>query len=55
MILGTGVDITEVNRIKKAVEKWGEAFLTRVFTGEELDNAKTRGEFIPASFGKVCR
>ncbi|MFA5724994.1 MAG: holo-ACP synthase, partial [Candidatus Omnitrophota bacterium] len=42
MILGTGVDITEVSRIKKAAERWGEAFLNRVFTDEELINAKLR-------------
>lgn len=42
MILGTGVDITEVNRLKKAVEKWGDAFLERIFTKEELNNARTR-------------
>lgn len=42
-VVGTGVDITEVRRLKQAVEKWGEAFLSRVFTKEELDNAKTRG------------
>ncbi len=42
MVLGTGVDITEVSRLKKAVEKWGDAFLNRVFTDEELHNAKTR-------------
>jgi holo-[acyl-carrier protein] synthase len=43
MILGTGVDITEVRRLRQAVEKWGEEFLSRVFTYEELENAKTRG------------
>ncbi|MFY9402042.1 MAG: holo-ACP synthase [Candidatus Omnitrophota bacterium] len=42
MILGTGVDITEVNRLKKAIEKWGESFLERIFTREELNNAKSR-------------
>jgi len=42
MIVGTGVDITEVSRLKKAVEKWGDAFLEKVFTKEELDNAKTK-------------
>ncbi len=42
MILGTGVDITEVNRLKKAVEKWGDAFLERIYTKEELNNARTR-------------
>jgi holo-[acyl-carrier protein] synthase len=36
MIVGTGVDITEVRRIKAAVERFGERFLSRVFTPEEL-------------------
>ena len=42
MIIGTGVDITEVNRLRKAVEKWGKEFLQRVFTSDELKNARTR-------------
>jgi len=42
-IIGTGVDITEVNRLKKAVEKWGESFLKKVFTGREMENSRTRG------------
>ena len=36
MIIGTGVDITEVKRLRQAVEKWGKGFLNRVFTQEEL-------------------
>ena len=43
MIIGTGVDITEVKRLRQAVEKWGAGFLSRVFTPEELENAKSRG------------
>lgn len=42
MILGTGVDITEVNRLRRAVEKWGDVFLRKIFTEMELENAKTR-------------
>ena len=42
-IIGTGVDITEVNRLRKAIEKWGASFLERVFTEKEMKNAKTRG------------
>ncbi len=42
MIVGTGVDITEVRRLKQAVEKWGDAFLTRIFTDTELRNARGR-------------
>ncbi len=42
MIIGTGVDIIEVRRLRQAIEKWGRSFLERVFTGEELENAKNR-------------
>src|SRR5215472_6680795 len=36
MIVGTGVDIAEVVRIKAAVERFGERFLRRVFTPAEV-------------------
>lgn len=43
MILGTGVDIIEVRRLKKAVERWGRTFLNKVFTKAEQENAEKRG------------
>jgi holo-[acyl-carrier protein] synthase len=36
MIVGTGVDITEVDRIEAAVKRFGDRFLKRVFTPEEV-------------------
>jgi len=36
MIVGTGVDIAEVRRIKAAVERFGDRFLKRVFTPAEV-------------------
>jgi holo-[acyl-carrier protein] synthase len=36
MIVGTGVDITEVVRIRAAVDRFGERFLKRVFTPDEV-------------------
>jgi len=36
MIVGTGVDIAEVGRIKAAVERFGDRFLKRVFTLAEV-------------------
>lgn len=54
MIIGTGVDITEVRRLRQAIEKWGETFLNRVFTKEELDNAKTRGSFYQHLAGRFA-
>jgi len=54
MIIGTGVDITEVKRLKQAIEKWGDSFTQRVFTEEELKNAKTRGSFYQHLAGRFA-
>ncbi len=40
MILGIGVDIIEIGRLQKAIERWGEDFLNHVFTPEEIRWAK---------------
>jgi holo-[acyl-carrier protein] synthase len=36
MILGTGVDIAEVPRIRESIERFGDRFLRRVFTDGEI-------------------
>lgn len=36
MIYGIGIDIVRIERMKQVVEKWGQRFLKRVFTTEEL-------------------
>lgn len=36
MILGIGIDIVAVERIKIANNRWGEKFLKRVFTEDEI-------------------
>jgi holo-[acyl-carrier protein] synthase len=36
MIVGTGVDISEVDRIEAAVKRFGDRFLKRVFTAAEV-------------------
>jgi holo-[acyl-carrier protein] synthase len=36
MIVGTGVDIAEVPRIQAAVDRFGDRFLRRVFTPNEV-------------------
>jgi len=40
MILGTGIDIIEIDRIQKAVEKWDDSFLNHVLTAVEIENGK---------------
>ena len=37
MIVGLGVDIAEVPRIKAAIERHGEPFLRRIFTPNEVE------------------
>lgn len=54
MLIGTGVDITEVRRIRQAVEKWGEDFLGRVFTKDEIKNAKTKTSFYQHLAGRFA-
>lgn len=36
MIIGMGVDIVEIFRVKDAVKKWGDSFLTKIFTPREI-------------------
>ena len=36
MIVGTGIDIAEVDRIAASIERFGMRFLERVFTAEEI-------------------
>ena len=43
MIIGTGIDIVEISRIKNAAKKWQKNFLLKIFTDKELEysNEKT--------------
>lgn len=36
MILGIGIDIVDIGRFKRALERWGDSFTTRLFTEDEL-------------------
>lgn len=36
MIYGIGIDLVKIERMKEVVEKWGQRFLDRVFTKEEI-------------------
>ncbi|MCK4917020.1 MAG: holo-ACP synthase [Candidatus Omnitrophica bacterium] len=38
MVLGVGIDIVKVDKIKVSLEKWKDSFLERVFNPEELEN-----------------
>lgn len=36
MLVGTGIDIVEVERIARSIERYGARFLQRIFTAEEI-------------------
>ena len=36
MIVGTGIDLAEVNRIGAAIERYGSRFLDRIYTAAEI-------------------
>ena len=45
MILGTGIDIVNVERIERLISRWGDRFLTRVFTEREIAWCQKRVRF----------
>ena len=56
MIVGTGVDIAEVDRIRESIDRFGERFLHRVFTDGEIeycDRKAGRFESYAARFAAV--
>lgn len=36
MIVGTGVDLAEVHRIREAIERFGDRFIHRIYTDREI-------------------
>lgn len=42
MIIGTGIDIVEISRVKNASLKWKDKFLRRIFTNKEITYSKER-------------
>lgn len=37
MIIGIGTDIIEINRIQESIEKFGDRFLNKIFTKNEIE------------------
>jgi len=42
MIVGIGIDLVAVDRLKRVTEKFGDRFLTRVFTEQEIQYCHSR-------------
>ena len=44
MIVGLGIDVAEVDRIERAIGRYGERFLRRVYTEAEIRYCQSRGK-----------
>lgn len=49
-MLSVGVDIIEITRIARAIERWGERFLHHVYTERELGYCRSRIPELAARF-----
>ncbi len=52
--MDVGIDIEEIDRIKKAHKKWGERFLNRIFTKKELDYCFSKNNPYQCLTGRFC-
>lgn len=51
MIWGVGVDIISIHRIERAAIRWGERFLRRIFSSDELAYAMGKSNYYPSLAG----
>jgi holo-[acyl-carrier protein] synthase len=45
-----GIDIIEIARIERAIARWGEVFLHRIYTGAELELCRRKPSSLAARF-----
>ena len=50
MVVGVGTDLTEIARIAHSIERYGERFLARVFTPQEIAYCRRRQKGAAESF-----
>ena len=54
MIKGIGVDIVEIERFRRAVERRGRRFLEKIFTEEEMEYCFSMKDPYPHLAGRFC-
>ncbi len=42
MVIGIGIDIIEIDRIKSSIEKYGDNFLSKIYTPVEIDYCNSK-------------
>lgn len=48
MIEGLGIDVVDIDRFENCVERWGDHFLTKIFTPQEITYCRTKVNAIPS-------
>ncbi len=48
MIIGTGIDIVELARVQRLIDLYGDRFLKKIFSGEELHYAFSKIKPLPS-------
>ncbi len=54
MIQGAGIDVVEVSRMEKTVQRWGDVFLTKIFTHKEIEYARSRSDSVQHIAGRFA-
>jgi holo-[acyl-carrier protein] synthase len=54
MIAGIGTDIVEIERIRAAVNKWGDTFLKRIFSESEISYCFSKRDPCPNLSGRFA-
>jgi holo-[acyl-carrier protein] synthase len=54
MLHSIGVDIVDIDRFEKVVERWGDHFLEKILTEKELAYCKTKSTAIQSMAGRFA-
>ena len=49
MIYGIGIDLVNIKRMEKVIDRWDKRFISRVFTADEIDTCRKRA-YPPSSY-----
>ena len=55
MIVGTGIDIIEIARIARSIERYGDHFLRRIYTPARSPTASASGATRPRASPRALR
>ncbi|MFH1771252.1 MAG: holo-ACP synthase [Candidatus Omnitrophota bacterium] len=54
MVIGVGIDMIKIEKIKNAIDKWGQSFIDRVFNKEEIDKIASGKMYYQRLAARFC-